>query len=180
MLIDIRIVAATNRDLEQLVEAKAFRSDLFYRLNVVPIEIPPLRERPEDIPPLLHQTLTTFNTQYGTNRRFSEAAVARLAGYAWPGNVRELRNIVERFVVTAVEDTIGLHDLPARLAGQPAELPLDGRLETRLTGYERKLVQEAVKRFGSTRAAARHLGVSQSTVVRKLRQAKESGEKATG
>lgn len=170
--IDIRIVAATNRNLEELVEAKAFRSDLFYRLNVVPIEIPPLRQRREDILPLLHQCLSTFNAQYGTKRRFSPGLMSDLIEYRWPGNVRELRNIVERLVVTAIEDTIGRTDLPSQFAARTAA-PTEAGLDERLRAYERMIIHQAIEQFGSTRAAARHLGISQSSVVRKLKSARE-------
>jgi transcriptional regulator with PAS, ATPase and Fis domain len=168
--VDIRIIAATNRELEQLVQARAFRSDLFYRLNVVPIEIPPLRKRREDILALLQQYLAEFNTRYATNRRLSPKAVGDLIDYDWPGNVRELRNMVERLVVTAIDDTIDRDDLPAHLSVRMA-LPETTGLKDQLLAYEAMLVCHAIKEFGNTRAAARHLGISQSSMVRKLKAA---------
>jgi len=168
--VDIRVVAATNRDLARMVEEKTFRNDLFYRLNVVPIEIPPLRQRRDDILPLLQECLTFFNEQYGCERRFSPLVIKQLIGYDWPGNVRELRNIVERLVVTAVDDLIGVDDLPTPLAVTVPKLPDELSLEARLRSYEHALIEEAMNRFGTTRAAALHLGISQSAVVRKLKK----------
>jgi transcriptional regulator with PAS, ATPase and Fis domain len=175
--VDLRIVAATNVDLEDMVEQRRFRSDLYYRLNVVPIHIPPLRERHDDILPLIHQCLDDFNVRYGLARRISERALQRMLDYHWPGNVRELRNIVERVVVTAHSDHIVTDDLPRHFQGEaqsaltnPAMFGLSGRdLKTRVACFEAELVREAVQQFGTTRAAASVLGVSQATVVRKMR-----------
>jgi PAS domain S-box-containing protein len=173
--VDLRIIAATNVDLEQMVELKRFRSDLFYRLNVVPIHIPPLRDRHDDILPLIHLYLENFNRQYGLARRLSQRALQRMLDYGWPGNVRELRNIVERLVVTAPADLISAEDLPRQFhvegeIGEPDPECVPGTeadFKTRVARFEAKLVREAVERLGSTRAAARRLGISQATVVRK-------------
>lgn len=175
--VDVRIIAATNVDLEEMVEAKRFRNDLYYRLNVVLIHIPPLRERHDDILPLIHMYLQNFNLQYGFARRLSERALQRLLDYGWPGNVRELRNIVERLVVTAPADLISMEDLPRSFQNDstfdktdPAD-PSAGELDlkSRVAQFEAKLVQETVARLGSTRAAAKYLGISQASVVRKQR-----------
>lgn len=168
--VDIRVVAATNRDLTRMVEEKTFRNDLFYRLNVVPIELPPLRQRRDDILPLLQECLAFFNERYRCERRFSPLVIKQLIGYDWPGNVRELRNIVERLVVTAIDDLIGLDDLPTPLAVTVPALPDELSLDARMRSYELALIEEAMHRFGTTRAAARHLGISQSAVVRKLKK----------
>jgi PAS domain S-box-containing protein len=173
--VDLRIIAATNVDLEEMVELKRFRNDLYYRLNVVPIHIPPLRDRHDDILPLIHLYLKNFNMQYGLARRLSERALQRMLDYGWPGNVRELRNIVERLVVTAPADLISEEDLPRQFQcedaireSDPDQPPADeADFRTRVARFEAKLVGEAVERLGSTRAAARHLGISQATVVRK-------------
>ncbi|MCJ2035333.1 sigma-54 interaction domain-containing protein [Methylobacterium sp. J-068] len=164
--IDARMVAATNRDLAQMVEARSFREDLFYRLNVVPIEIPPLRERRDDILPLTVQALAEINSRYRTARRLTPSALAKLIEHDWPGNVRELRNLIERLVVIAQDDTIGLDGLPQL----PSRRCKDGNLLASVEAYERRLVAEAVERLGSTRAAAKSLGISQSSVVRKLKR----------
>lgn len=168
--VDIRVIAATNRDLQAMVEARQFRSDLFYRLNVVPIHVPPLRERKEDILPLIQYFLDEINAQYALEKRFSEQALAALLDYDWPGNVRELRNMIERLIVTAPEPLIRSEYLPASLRShgiEEEEAGLD--IKTRAARFERRLVQDAVERYGSTRAAAAHLNMSQSTVVRRLK-----------
>jgi PAS domain S-box-containing protein len=178
--VDIRIIAATNVDLEEMVRHKQFRSDLYYRLNVVPIHIPPLRERHDDIIPLIHLYLTDFNTQYGLPRRISERALQSMLKYGWPGNVRELRNMIERLVVTTSADLISVDDLPRQFLGDDPDDDVNVReldaeaqkgggsaFRERVAQFEATLVREAVELLGTTRAAARHLGVSQATVVRK-------------
>jgi PAS domain S-box-containing protein len=169
--VDVRVVAATNRDLQAMVDARQFRSDLFYRLSVVPIHIPPLRERREDILPLVHQFLDEINRQYALEKRFSEQALAALLDYDWPGNARELRNMVERLVVTTPESLIRAEYLPALLHSEEAHTrESDADMRARTAVFERRLVQDAVERYGSTRAAARHLRTSQSTIVRRLKE----------
>lgn len=168
--VDVRVIAATNRDLQAMVDARQFRSDLFYRLSVVPIHIPPLRERREDILPLVHQFLDEINRQYALEKRFSEQALAALLDYDWPGNARELRNMVERLVVTTPEPLIRADSLPALLHPEQHARETAADMKSRTAVFERRLVQEAVERYGSTRAAARHLRTSQSTIVRRLKE----------
>jgi len=194
--IDMRVLAATNRDLAEMVGQGRFREDLYYRLNVVPLQVPPLRQRSEDIPALLHHFLEENNRRYGRTRRLSRAAADRLLEYQWPGNIRELQNLVERLVVTADDDLIREEDLPAlvRTGGgaNPAVGPgrgggsgprtesAGGRQEGRanpslrqaVQELERELIGEALRLHGSTHRAARSLGVSQATVVRKMQQLK--------
>jgi PAS domain S-box-containing protein len=173
--VDVRIIAATNVDLEEMVQLKRFRNDLYYRLNVVPIHIPPLRDRHDDILPMIHLYLKTFNMQYGLTRRISERALQRMLDYGWPGNVRELRNIIERIVVTAPADLISVEDLPRQFQYEDTFLQSDltpssekgGDFKAQVAQFEAKLVRETVERLGSTRAAAKYLGISQATVVRK-------------
>jgi PAS domain S-box-containing protein len=168
--IDVRVLAATNRDLAAMVEQKLFRNDLYYRLNVIPIAVPPLRARREDVIPLMHHYLEEFNQRYALEKKFSEKALKVLLEYDWPGNVRELRNIVERLLVTTPADLIDVDDLPGYIR-RPQEAP-EGEgmdLKSRVAQFEAALVREAVERYGSTRAAAEQLKVSQSSVVRKLR-----------
>jgi PAS domain S-box-containing protein len=163
--VDLRVVAATNRDLHRMVDEKTFRMDLFYRLNVVPIQVPSLMQRQEDIIPLIYHYLTEFNQQYRSQKKISARALCMLQEYEWPGNVRELRNLIERLVVTIEQDLIGANDLPE----VPAITVAEGRdYRSRVARFEATLVQAAVKQYGSTRAAARHLCISQSSVVRKL------------
>jgi len=139
--VDIRLIAATNRDLAQMVSEKSFREDLFYRLNVVPIRLPPLRERPSDIPQLLHFFLARHGEAdpHGP-RRLSPAALNRLAQYPWPGNVRELRNLVERLVVTVNEETIREEHLPDYvLQRAPEQAPPAPKTNEELKAMKRSL-----------------------------------------
>lgn len=167
--VDVRFIAATNRDLSTMVEQKLFRSDLYYRLNVIPITVPPLRDRRDDIIPLVYHFLKQFKEQYGLEKRFSEHALRVLLEYDWPGNVRELGNIVERLLVTSPTDLMGVEDLPDQLCrggGTCKDEELD--YKTRIRRFESALVKEALRKHGSTRAAADHLKISQSSVVRRL------------
>jgi transcriptional regulator with PAS, ATPase and Fis domain len=168
--VDLRLIAATNRDLKSMVRERTFREDLFYRLSVVPIDIPPLRERPEDIAPLIQRFLQEINERYGFARRFSGAVMDRLLRYAWPGNVRELRNVVERLAVIAREDEIGLETLPNDLLVENGgHAPSNKPLKAAARSHEVETVQATVERLGSIGRAAAHLGVSESTVKRRLR-----------
>ncbi len=171
--IDVRVIAATNRNLEREVQEKRFRRDLYYRLKVVPIDVPPLRERPEDILPLAHTFLSRFNERYGKSVRLSPAAADQLLAYDYPGNVRELENLIERLVVLATGEEAPLDVLPPRTgdgAGSLALLAGGRSLREILDEVERHVLKEALARWGSTRRMARHLGTDQSTVVRKLRK----------
>jgi PAS domain S-box-containing protein len=168
--VSVRIVAATNRDLQAMVDSRQFRSDLFYRLNVVPLHVPPLRERREDILPLVQHFLDELNGQYNLAKRFSEQALAALLDYSWPGNVRELHNMIERLVVTTPDSLIRTDYLPSQLClSRNEDQDAASDLRARTARFERELVLEAVERFGSTRAAAKHLKISQSSVVRRMR-----------
>ena len=137
----------------------------------VPIDIPPLRERPEDVAPLTHRFLQEINERYGFARRFSGAVMDRFLRYAWPGNVRELRNIIERLAVTACEDEIGLESLPSDLLVEDMRrAPSNKPLKAAARSHEVETVRAAVERLGSIARAAAHLGVSESTVKRRLRE----------
>lgn len=168
--VDARIIAATNRGLGEMIKQKLFREDLYYRLNVVPITIPPLRERKEDIIPLIHMFLDEFNVRYDFKKRFSGAALELMLKFPWPGNVRELRNMVERMVVTSSQPLIDAGSLPEQFNDLQAVERNDLDLKTRVSLFEEKVLQDALKRYGSTRAVAKELNVSQSTVVRRLRK----------
>lgn len=167
--IDVRIIAATNRDLMGMVAARTFRDDLFYRLNVVPIAISPLADRKDDIAPLVLSFIAEFNDRYGCRRVVSEQAMALLLAYSWPGNVRELRNLIERLVVTSENDVIDPEFLDGML---PREVMDEepSSFSQRVERFERRLVEDAVRKAGNTRDAGRLLGLSQSSVVRKLRR----------
>ncbi len=174
--VDIRIIAATNRNLDQMVGKGLFRKDLFFRLNVVPVTIPPLRERKEAILNLALHFLSKYNQRYGFNRQLDADVLSALHDYDWPGNVRELENVVERLVVVSQSDAVTMADFPAGL------LPgletrhinihqLGGKtLQAALEEVEKRILRKALTQYGSTRKVARALGINQSTVVRKLRR----------
>jgi two-component system response regulator AtoC len=177
--VDVRFVAATHQDLDAMVRAKAFREDLFYRLAVVPVVMPPLRARPEDIAPLVARFAATFGPPNGKPLVLVEPdAVERLARESWPGNVRELQNFVERLVVLADGATIARADVERELARSfgaagPAETPgaasAGSTLDERVRSTERDALVEALARVkGNRTAAARILGVSRRTLYNKL------------
>jgi PAS domain S-box-containing protein len=177
-----RIVAATNRNLKEMVEQGTFRRDLYYRLNVIPITMPALRDRKEDIAPLLLHFLYVFNQNYGTNKRFSDDLIELLTEYNWPGNVRELKNLVRRLIIMSVDDLLTPSHFyriwSEELAlDQPEEPVADGvvvnglpQMTQAVAEVEKTLVERALEKGGSTRRAAELLGVSQSTVMRKIRE----------
>jgi two-component system response regulator PilR (NtrC family) len=166
--VDVRLVAATNRRLEQEVGQGAFREDLYYRLNVIQIELPPLRERPEDIPLLVNHFLEKYAAELGKPiEGVSDEAMERLADYAYPGNVRELENLVERAVALTRSEVIGREALSPHVVNPPptavpSRIPDEGAdLEAMLAAYERGLLTEALERAGGVKKrAAALLGVS--------------------
>ncbi len=162
--IDVRIIAATNQNLEKMVEARLFRIDLFYRLNVLCLQIPPLRERPQDIILLAHHFLRKYNQKYGVHKTASPELYQELERMSWPGNVRELENVMERLVITNGNETI-LPELPASSPGAREQPPSYQEARDR---FERTFWANALRTYGSCREAARKLGVDHSTVVKKL------------
>ncbi|MDR5658443.1 sigma 54-interacting transcriptional regulator [Serpentinicella sp. ANB-PHB4] len=173
--IDVRILAATNRDLEYMVKNKLFREDLYYRLNVVPFSIPPLRERKKDIVPLIYFFTNKINNKYNLNKKFSAEAYHCFIKYDWPGNVRELKNIVERTIVVSPNSEIGLEDLPKQLYQKHNSISINidedlQPLKTVVENIEKKLVDKAYEKFGNVRAAAKALEIDPSTFVRKRRK----------
>ncbi len=179
--VDVRIIAATNQDLEGMIRSGSFREDLFYRLNVVPMTIPPLRERREDIPFLLIHYLEEYNTKYGLRARLDKELVERLTGYRWPGNVRELANLVEHLVVVTNEETLKCEHLPRKYLSdrEEADEPPDTLkpLKEEVERYELKLIKRAVARTRTLEEAAHVLGISLSTLTRRLRMVKSEGQK---
>lgn len=169
--VNVRIIAATNRNLEEMVNSGTFRKDLFYRLNVVPIYVPPLRERSDDIPVLAYHFLQRYNEKYNLDRVFNPEVVELMTNYNWPGNVRELQNMIERLVVMSPHREIRCEDLKVCLdfhqatnAYGPVEIkPLKEAVEE----LEKQMLIEAFKKYGTTRKVGKMLGINQSTVVRK-------------
>ena len=171
--INVRVLAATNRDLEKMIADGTFREDLYYRLNVVPLLIPALRQRKQDILPLINLFLKQLNKKYNFNKILLPETLNCLYEYSWPGNVRELKNIVERIVIMSQDDKVNKSDLPTNIidsSGREAVLnSLDESitLKETLDDIEEKLIKRAYDKYGNVRAAAKALGIDASTFVRK-------------
>lgn len=166
--VDVRIIAATNRDLEEEVKKGTFREDLFYRLNVIPILLPPLRERREDIPSLLDFFLNRCKSRRGRDIRFSREALDALVGYEYPGNIRELENIVERVVTLAASDVIGLDDLPPAFFREESS-PVGISLANVAAEAEKEHIIRILKTTkGNRTKAAEMLGISRKTLWEKM------------
>jgi len=174
--VDVRIVAATNRDLEEMIEQGTFRQDLYYRLAVVPLHVPPLRDRREDIPLLAEHFLRKVAERADRPElRLPPEVFTRFDAYDWPGNVRELENIIERMVVLSRDDRISLDALPAKLRGDAAagsdigfRLPPQG---VRLEDLERELIRQALERHDGNRTrAARELGLTRNTLLYRMQK----------
>ena len=171
--VDVRVIAATNKNLDEEISYGKFREDLFYRLNVIPFYVPALRERTEDIPQLARYFLEEFARAYGRRpKQLSEEALAILYRYAWPGNVRELKNIVERLVITCPEETIASSQLPPELlrTGERRAAGTYGSLHEARAAYERDLILRKLEehRWNMTRTAAA-LGLERSHLYRKMK-----------
>lgn len=178
---DVRLIAATNQPLERMIEEGRFRQDLFYRLNVVSIEIPPLRERGNDIILLAAHYLKHYNKKYGKQLKISEHAYQAFLRYSWPGNVRELQNVVEGCVVLCSHDVVQLEDLPGQLAqsrptrAEPAAETGDMkpmmRLSEAVEACERAAILAALKEAGGCRKKTMELlDVPRRTFYRKLQK----------
>lgn len=163
---DVRVIAATNRDLKRMVAEKKFREDLYYRLNVMPLFLPPLRERTEDILPLAEQFLSRYNRKYGLNRALDQEMRRGLLGYRWPGNIRELRNVIERYAIS------GRLDIASLEPGNGLEsVELEGGLSLRdaCGRFEQAYIQRALAKCGGSVAkAAELLGIHRSLLYKKL------------
>lgn len=172
--VDVRIVAATNRDLSMMVKQGTFRKDLYYRLNVIPIAIPPLRERTEDILPLIYHYLQQFNKKYGRDVKLAPSTLQMFVGYPWEGNNREIENVIERIVIT-VDDVVTVEDLP--LSMQEAAVEQSGQsLYKMLEEVERNIILKAYKTYGSSYKVAEFLQISQSAATRKIKKFIEEEE----
>ncbi len=173
--IDIRLITATSKNLEEMMKRGEFRNDLYYRLNVVPITAPALRERPDDILPLVVFYLDQFNKKYDYSKSFSNEAMEILTGYQWPGNVRELVNLIERLVVTTRGDTISVKDLPSFIPQKENLFALmenhhTGSLKKMMDAVEKEALIKAFRENGSSRKAAQALKISQSAIMRKVKK----------
>lgn len=167
---NFRLISATHYDLKKQVEEKLFREDLLYRLNVVPIHLPPLRERNDEVQPLLEHYLQYFNSKYELDCHWHKDVIAQLSCYDWPGNIRELINLTERLVVTADQSLITVAQLPNEFS---LKLPLNYEkrsLKSQVESLEQHLIADAMKEYGTTRAAANALGIDQSTLVKKQKR----------
>jgi DNA-binding NtrC family response regulator len=173
--VDVRIIAATNKALEQEVTAQRFRADLYYRINVIAIPLPPLRERRDDIPLLVAHFLRKYAQQNGRDLTIRPQVLQRLQAYNWPGNVRELENVIERAVVLASGSTIGLAELPPHLQDKKSVLvPSDHFVlpgNATLAQIEREAILQTLQRHaGNRQAAARTLDIGVATLYRKLKE----------
>ncbi len=177
--IDIRFICATNVPICELKANKSFRLDLYYRLSVVPINIPPLRERPDDILPLVEHFLKAFNEKYCRKLKFSSEALDMLTQYSWPGNIRELKNIVERLMILNSNETVSKSDLSFLLTLDAIE-PYDSdsknidihgyhNLHEAYTAVDQVMIPSAIRRYGSIVKAAEKLGINPSTIHRKIK-----------
>ncbi|GEN54576.1 sigma-54 interaction domain-containing protein [Halobacillus faecis] len=173
--INVRIIAASHKNLKKLVESGDFREDLYYRINVVPIHIPPLRHRKKEIIPMAQLFLEEYSSAYGLNRSLRLDALDLLSDYDWPGNIRELKNLMERLVVISPSDEIGREQLPEELL--PSRKRTDSKdddeivtLKQAVEELERELITKALRTYKTTRKAAEALEVSQSTIVQKMKK----------
>jgi transcriptional regulator with PAS, ATPase and Fis domain len=170
--VDVRIIAATNQNLTTMIENKSFREDLFYRLNVIDIHLPPLRERREDIIPLTYNFLNKFNQKYNENKVISEECLNILTHYSWPGNVRQLENLIERLVIIS-NSIIQVSDLPDMITeniDQDAYPSRTATLEKALDETKRIMIRRSYQIHKSSRKVASDLGISQTKAARLIKQ----------
>lgn len=174
---DIRIISATNADLLQQIKDKTFREDLYYRLNVVSVYIPALKERKSDIAPLLYHYMNVYNEKYDKQHTFHEDALQLLQEHAWPGNIRELENMVERLIITSTSSEITPEQLPSHIREiiPPAPEAIDTLFQNKnlvqyIEGIEKQVMVRTQRQFTSTRKAAKFLGITQSSYMRRLKK----------
>ncbi|MBY6038047.1 sigma 54-interacting transcriptional regulator [Fictibacillus nanhaiensis] len=174
--VDFRLISATNKDLKKAIQDKLFREDLYFRLNVVPITIPPLRDRTEDILPLINLLLNQFETKYKREKQLDEAVIHHLLHYEWKGNVRELINIMERLVVLSPSTLISVEQLPDNIIDSVSpttkHMNEDHSLKEQLNEKEKQILQNARKKYKTTVRMAVALGISQPSIVRKMKKYK--------
>jgi PAS domain S-box-containing protein/TyrR family helix-turn-helix protein len=163
--VDVRIIAATNRNLKEMIDKKQFREDLYYRLNVIPIFIPPLRERREDIEPLVNYIVDRVNTKYNFNKQLEPDLIDLFKSLSWKGNIRELENVIEKLIITTPQNLIAKSDYLIENIQQPNINP-----KLMLKNYEKELLMSLLPSCKNTRELAKKYGVSQATIIRKLKQ----------
>jgi PAS domain S-box-containing protein/TyrR family helix-turn-helix protein len=174
--IDVRVIAATNKNIEDMVSSKRFRKDLYYRINVIPLSIRPLRDRRDDIPPLVFHFLEKFNKSHQKKKVLSPEVTEAFCRYDFPGNIRELANLIERLVVVAEKSRIELGDLPDSIrwhVSRPVSDLLLGdgsSLKEAVERYEKALLQRSMKKYGNQRKVAKMLKVDQATISRKIKK----------
>jgi transcriptional regulator with PAS, ATPase and Fis domain len=180
--VNTRIIAATNKNLKAMVSEGKFRNDLYYRLNVMSVHLPPLRKRRQDIAPLLQHYCYIFNKKYSSNKVLSQELIDVLSEYSWPGNVRELRNLIERMFILCMEDTFKPdHFYKTYLKGEQSDSDFDSYedgisvkgippLNNSIKTLEKIIVTKALEKTGNTRKAAQLLDVSQTTIMRKMKE----------
>ncbi|MDQ6595636.1 PAS domain S-box protein [Bacillus salipaludis] len=182
--VDVRVIAATNRDIKKLIEENKFREDLYYRLNVIPVTIPPLRERNHDISCLSVNFLEQFNATYKWEKALTRKALDVLECYDWPGNVRELQNVIERLVVTTRENSITGEDVMAVLYGESKETKFKAiihsivPLKEAVEEVEAQLIRSAMDKYGTAAKAAQVLGISPATISRRINKLFNEGERS--
>lgn len=184
--VNVHIIAASNRELTQMIKERKFREDLYYRLNVVPILIPPLRDRKEDIPLLIDYFLSKFNKKYGTNKAMAPGLTENFLDYHWPGNIRELMNVLERLVITSERDVLGKNAFMSTKSGIPAaaavntnnmlEFELEQEeesipsLKEALERTEKDILTKALKKYKRSRQVGQALGISHTAVLKKIKK----------
>lgn len=176
--VDVKIIAATNRNLKEMVAKQEFREDLYYRLSIVPLVIPPLRERRADIVPLVHAFIEKYNAHYGLNLRFSTGALQKLAAHTWRGNVRELRNAIEKFMILSNSPIITAEDIIFENGPESRNLALgrENDLRSMLEQYESQFILKAYQQGGSVSAGAALLNMKRSTFAAKLKKINDAAK----
>ncbi|MCO5388049.1 MAG: sigma 54-interacting transcriptional regulator [Desulfosporosinus sp.] len=175
---NVRLITAANRDLNEMISQKLFRSDLYYRLNVIPINLPPLKDRSDDIIAFAHKFLKELNRKYGLRKTFSSEAIQAFLNYSWPGNVRELRNVIERLVITSSSDIINFENdslikskihLEMLECSPEIKRPYQGTLKSVKKAVEEKYINQVLAECGGrVNEAALRLGIHSSMLYRKI------------
>lgn len=168
----VRVISATNKPLDQMVIKGEFRQDLYYRLNIIPIKIPPLRERKADIAPFAYFFLNKTNERYRFNKKFHPEVIHYMEQYEWPGNIREMENLIERLVVTVDQNEIEMSDLPFSILNPDVQRMEKNSLSLKemIDVIESEMIKEKLKEFKTTRKTAKILGISQSALVKKMQR----------